>query len=74
MIDVHTELHYAVQFEVQLAPQVVVGFLDIIKSYVRFANFITPLFHDLDAVGKRKIECQFSAQRARKEEVAVIHH
>ena len=34
MIDVHTELHHDVQFEVQLAPQVVVGVLDIIKSYV----------------------------------------
>ena len=37
-------------------------------------NFITPLFQDLDADGKRKIGCQFSAQRAKKEEVPVMHH
>ena len=44
------------------------------KVGTRVTNFITPLFQDLDADGKRKTGCQFSAQRAKKEEVAVIHH
>ena len=44
------------------------------KVGTRVTNFITPLFQDLDADGKRKAGCQFSAQRAKKEEVAVIHH
>ena len=33
------------------------------KVGTRVTNFITPLFQDLDADGKRKTECQFSAQR-----------
>ena len=44
------------------------------KVGTRVTNFITPIFQDLDADGKRKTGCQFSAQRAKKEEVAVIHH
>ena len=44
------------------------------KVGTRVTNFITPPFQDLDADGKRKTGCQFSAQRAKKEEVAVIHH
>ena len=44
------------------------------KAGTRVTNFITPLFQDLDADGRRKTGCQFSAQRAKKEEVAVIHH
>ena len=44
------------------------------KVGTRVTNFITPLFQDLDEGGKRKAGCQFSAQRAKKEEVPVIHH
>ena len=44
------------------------------KVATRVTNCIIPLFEDLDADGKRKTGCQFSAQRAKKEEVAVIHH
>ena len=40
----------------------------------RGTNFIAPLFQDLDEGGKRKAGCQLSAQRAKKEEVPVIHH
>ena len=44
------------------------------KVGTRVTNFITPLFHDLNEGGKRKTGCQFSAQRAKKEDVPVIHH
>ena len=44
------------------------------KVGTRVTNFITPLFQDLDEGGKRKTGCQFSAQRAKKEEVPSIHH
>ena len=42
------------------------------KVGTRVTNFITPLFQDLDEGGKRKTGCQFSAQRAKKEEVPVM--
>ena len=44
------------------------------KVGTRVTKFITPPVQDLDADGRRKTGCQFSAQRAEKEEVAVIHH
>ena len=44
------------------------------KVGTRVTTFITRLFQDLDADGRRKNGCQFSAQRAEKEEVPVIHH
>ena len=45
-----------------------------LKFGTRVNSFITPLFQDLDVDGKRKAGYQFSAQRAIKGEVAVIHH
>ena len=44
------------------------------KVGTRVTNFITPLVQELDEGGKKKTGCQFSAQRAKKEEVPVIHH
>ena len=37
-------------------------------------NFITPLSTELDHNGKRKVGCQFSSQRVKKDDVGVIHH
>ena len=44
------------------------------KVGTRVTNFITPLSTELDGNGKRKVGCQFSSQRVKKDDVGVIHH
>ena len=44
------------------------------KVGTRVTNFIIPLLQDFHEGGKGKTGCQFSAQKAEKEEVPVIHH